>query len=86
MTRIILAPGLRPLCDNHAVVETDAGSVDGLVSDLTARFPALSSLAGADRSNWAIELFLNGATIEKGANPALSPDDEVVVFHPIAGG
>lgn len=86
MTRVVLAPGLRPLCNGQAVIESDAASTGDLVKELVAAFPGLKPLAGEDRARWAIELFLNGATADRLTDAPLAAGDEVVVFHPIAGG
>lgn len=89
MAHVILAPGLRPYCNRQGRVTLNASSVAELLDRLHDEFPGLRKVLPR---HWdgdsPVRLYLGGRDISAEAfvQTPLSTDDEVVLFHAIAGG
>lgn len=89
MAHVVLAPGLRPYCNRRGRVTIDAESVVDLLDRLNHEFPGLGKVLPKDWGDDSpVRLYLDGRNVsaEAFAQTRLSADDEVMLFHAIAGG
>ncbi|CAN5174394.1 N/A [soil metagenome] len=89
MARIRVPSVLRPLAGGSPSLESPAGTVGDLQSDLSARFPDLAArLYGADGElQEYVNLFIDGEDArELGPEAPLAQNSEVVLLPAISGG
>lgn len=89
MVRVFLAPGLRRLCGGAARAEVDATTVGSALQALFQRYPILRDMVGDELGpDSAIRLFRAGVDVTgpEHIDLALTPGEELTMFHPVAGG
>lgn len=87
MPRVYIPVALRPLCDNHDVVELEATTVAEVMEVLDTRFPGWQSRLcqhGRLRPGWSV--CVNGSVRPLGLLQAVAADDEIHFLPAIGGG
>lgn len=89
MINIFLAPGLRRLCGGVARTAVDAGDVGSALDALFRQHPPLAEMLSPPLAATSSVRVFHGAvdvTAPEQAARALSPGDELMLVHAVAGG
>ena len=87
--KVQVPPTLRTHTENQAVIEANGGTVQALLEDLKARYPALAGrLYDGGKLKPFINLFLNDEDVRylDGLSSAVKDGDELAIIPAVAGG
>ncbi len=81
---------LRKHANDQAVIELDGASVREILESISAGYPQLAEATLNESGGLKphLQLFVNGANTrgDEAAGVRLTPDDEVLLISPVAGG